>query len=63
MAMTPTLSASYLLARVAFLVAAESAGAVVETFPHPLTGPQGETLGIDVAESGPIDASTVVLGF
>jgi len=61
--MTPsvTLSTSYPLARAAFLAAAESAGAVVDRFEHPLTGPEGESLGIDVAELGQVDAATVVM--
>ena len=57
----PSLSATYPIARAAFLAAAEAAGAAVDTFEHLLRGPEGEPLGIDVAELGPRDASTVVL--
>ncbi|MDO8364732.1 MAG: DUF2817 domain-containing protein [Actinomycetota bacterium] len=57
------LSATYPVARAAFLAAAEFAGASITTFPHPLIGPEGEALGIDVAELGPADANDVVLVF
>ena len=56
-------SLTYPLARAAFLAAAARAGATVESFAHPLTGPEGEALGVDVAEIGPTDAATVVLVF
>ena len=41
MTTNPTLSRSYPLARAAFLAAAHTAGAAVDTFEHPLTGPEG----------------------
>jgi hypothetical protein len=61
--MTPTasLSPTYPIARAAFLAAAGAAGAVVTSHSHPLAGPAGEALGVDVAELGPNDAATVVL--
>lgn len=58
---TLALSPTYSAARAAFLAAAGAAGAVIDTFEHPLPGPDGEPLGIDVAELGPRDADTVVL--
>ena len=61
--MSVTMSRSYPLARAAFLAAAGAGGAAVDTYEHPLTGPEGEPLGIDVASLGPADASTVVLVF
>ena len=55
------LSPSYAEARTAFVAAAEAAGARIESFPHPLTGLEGEALAVDVAELGPADATSVVL--
>ncbi|RQS14996.1 DUF2817 domain-containing protein [Burkholderia sp. Bp8998] len=46
--------------RTRFLHAAEAAGATVTTHPHPLTGPEGETLATDVAWLGPRDARRVL---
>ncbi len=59
----PVLSPTYPIARAAFLAAADAAGATIDTFEHPRRGPEGEPLGIDVAELGPRDAATVVLVF
>ena len=56
-----SLSPSYPVARAAFLDAAVAAGARRQSYAHPLTGPQGEDLAVDVAELGPMDANTVVL--
>jgi hypothetical protein len=58
---TITLDPSYATARAAFLSAAQQAGALVTIHPHPLRGPDGEALAVDVAELGPSDATTVVL--
>jgi hypothetical protein len=55
------LSPTYPVARAAFLDAAHAAGATIQSFPHPLTGPDGEDLAVDVAELGPADAAHVVL--
>lgn len=59
--MPAPLSSTYRDARAAFLAAASAAGAGVTTFVHPLTGPDGEELAVDVAELGPADAERVVL--
>ncbi|CAN5397765.1 hypothetical protein BH10ACT3_BH10ACT3_08810 [soil metagenome] len=61
MTSTPALHATYIEAREAFLSAASAAGARVEHHLHPLTGPSGEELAIDVAELGPEDATNAVL--
>ncbi len=55
------LSLDYPTARAAFLAAARGAGAALSEFPHPLAGPSGEALFVDVAELGPADAEHVVL--
>ncbi len=55
------LSRSYAEARAAFLESATAAGARLESFPHPLTGLDGEPLAVDVAEVGPIDAAHAVV--
>jgi hypothetical protein len=55
------LSRSYADARAAFLEAAATAGARIESFPHPLRGVDGEELFVDVAEVGPADADDVIL--
>lgn len=43
---------TYAEAREKFLAAAREAGAEIESFPHPLTGPSGEALATDVALLG-----------
>ena len=59
--MIAPLSRSYADARAAFLDAAATAGARIESFPHPSTGLTGEELFVDVAEVGPADADGVVI--
>ena len=59
--MIAPLSRSYADARAAFLDAAATAGARIESFPHPSTGLTGEELYVDVAEVGPADADGVVI--
>lgn len=58
---TPTLDSTYAVARQRFLEAATAAGAEVDTFPHPLTGREGEGLAIDVAQLGASDAPSALL--
>lgn len=57
----PSLSATYADARSAFLNAAANAGASVTHHPHPLGGPDGGELAVDVASLGPADATDIVL--
>jgi hypothetical protein len=64
MAVSPTeppagLAPDYTAARTAFVEAATAAGANLTHVPHPLTGPDGEALGIDLADIGPRDAAAV----
>jgi hypothetical protein len=47
--------------RTLFLQAAETAGATVTSYPHPLKGPGGEALATDVAWYGPPDAQRVLV--
>jgi len=49
-------SESYGQARRKFLDAAGAAGLAVQSHPHPLPGPDGEALAMDVAREGPADA-------
>ena len=53
-------SQSYAEARNRFLAAAKDAGARVNHHLHPLKGPAGETLAMDVARLGPADASRIL---
>lgn len=55
------LSPTYAQARKSFRSAAVEAGARLASHPHPLKGPDGEDLAIDIAEFGPADASSVLL--
>ena len=59
--MIAPLSTSYVDARTAFLDAAASAGARIESYPHPLRGLHDEELFVDVAEVGPADADDVIV--
>jgi hypothetical protein len=55
------LARNYRQARADFLAATGLADARVSSYPHPLTGPDGEQLAIDVAELGDLLATTTVL--
>jgi hypothetical protein len=61
MEMSGSLSANYADARAAFLAACAARGAAVTTTVHPMTGLDGEELAIDVAEIGPVDATSLVV--
>lgn len=52
---------TYSAARANFLHAAEQAGGRIDTRAHPLTGPSGDPLAMDVALLGDGDAKTVVV--
>lgn len=52
---------SYADARQRFLAAARRAGLAVESWSHPLAGPEGEALAIDTCLVGPPDASRVLV--
>jgi len=52
---------NYADARAKFLDAAREAGATMKTFPHPLTGPDGGELALDLAWLGPRDARAAVV--
>lgn len=52
-------ASTYGEARQKFLATAEDAGAVVSNNIHPLKGPTGEELALDVAAFGPLDAERV----
>lgn len=53
--------ASYAQARQCFLTVARRAGLDVESWPHPLAGPEGEALAIDTCRIGPPDAARVLV--
>lgn len=53
-------SGSYAEGRQRFLAAARQAGATLTAHPHPLRGPEGEELAIDVARIGPAGASRAI---
>jgi hypothetical protein len=54
-------SSSYEEARVKFLAASRTAGATIENFKNPKTGPLGHSLYADVAILGPKDAKTTLV--
>lgn len=51
----------YRAQRARFLAAAQNKGAEITSYPHPLSGPQGETLFTDVARAGPASASRLMV--
>jgi hypothetical protein len=55
------LDATYQAARTRFIDAATRSGADLSSFPHPLTGLEGEELAIDVAQLGDPQAPNVLL--
>ena len=59
--MPPTFPVRTANARAGFLAAAAAARRADQHYAHPLTGPEGEELAIDVAELGPADADDVVV--
>ncbi len=52
---------SYAEARIKFLAAADAAGLAVQSHRHPLLGRDGETLAMDVARHGAIDAPALLI--
>ena len=54
-------SATYDEARAKFLDAAKSAGAEIQSYDHPLKGPDGGDLAMDLAYIGPAEAECVVV--
>ncbi|MDP6829464.1 MAG: M14 family metallopeptidase [Alphaproteobacteria bacterium] len=61
MAIDDWFSASYGEARAKFLAAAQAAGADLTSYPHPLKGPDGGDLALDLAYLGPPDAAKVLV--
>jgi len=61
MSVSDCFSANYAEARSKFLGAAEAAGARVSSFPHPLKGPDGGDLAMDLAWLGPADAAKALV--
>ena len=58
---TGAFAGSYAAARAAFVHAADGAGAIVDSYLHPLAGPEGEELSTDTAWLGPVDAARVLV--
>lgn len=54
-------SADYQESRRKFLAAAEAAGGALQSFAHPLSGPDGGALAMDAAWLGPADAERVLV--
>jgi hypothetical protein len=54
-------STSYAQARVRFLEGAAAAGMAIQSHNHPLPGRDGETLAMDVALDGPLDAERLLI--
>jgi hypothetical protein len=54
-------SATYAEARDKFLKAATAAGGALESYPHPLKGPDGGDLSMDIAWFGPRDAKRLLI--
>ena len=54
-------SSTYEQARNKFLQSAKAAGASIESYPHPLTGPDGRALYIDLAYLGPENVDAVLV--
>lgn len=61
MAIDEWFSTSYGEARAKFLAAAQAAGADVHSYPHPLKGPDGGDLAMDLAFLGPRDAARILV--
>lgn len=51
----------YRCARSKFLRACDASGLTVDSVPHPLSGPRGEELFVDVAGMGPVQAENLVI--
>ena len=54
-------AASYAQARAQFVGAAAVAGLALQPQVHPLCGPNGETLALDVVRDGPLDAPRLLI--
>jgi Protein of unknown function (DUF2817) len=61
MGVADAFSTSYAKARAKFLEAAATAGLQIESHNHPLTGRDGETLAMDVARDGAMDADKLLI--
>jgi len=61
MSVTAYFSDTYAEAREKFLASAKAAGAALKSWPHPLKGPDGEDLAMDVALFGSKDAKRMLI--